>query len=100
MLDLQEYVTDKILEECSKEELMMIVLALIKHLSHTGILHNESLIDKRWFRSELEENRNSFEYKEKYLRDQIRDLRTKNQHQEIELAAYRKQYSAKKRTVN
>jgi hypothetical protein len=57
------------------------------------MFYNESLIDKRWYREALKEERHKGQWKEKYFKDQIKSL-------EIQLAVAKRMAKTKKETVN
>ena len=62
------------MKDCTIEELRSIIDGLVARLDHDQMLHNESLIDKRWFRERLKEDTHKFECKERYLKDQIKSI--------------------------
>jgi hypothetical protein len=93
MIEYGEFFTEQIIEECTVEELRLIIRGLVLRLDQDQMLHNESLIDKRWFREALKEERHKASWKEKYWKDQIKTL-------EVELAVAKRMSKTKKETVN
>jgi len=93
MIEYGEFFTEEVIEECTIEELRAIIKGLVLRLDQDQMLHNESLIDKRWFREALKEERHKVTWKEKYYRDQIKAL-------EVELAVAKRMTKTKKETVN
>lgn len=93
MIQYEEFFSKQIIEECTIEELRAIIKGLVLRLDQDQMLHNESLIDKRWFREELKEERNKIQWKERYWKDRIKTL-------EVELAAAKRISKTKKETVN
>ena len=100
MFDLSEYFHDEAINECSKEELQALVRVLIKRLEYEVMLHNESIVDKRWIRKIFEEDRVKFKWKESYWKNENTKLRTQLEVKDKVLEAYRKQYPQKKKTIN
>jgi hypothetical protein len=74
MIEYGEFFTEEVIEECTVEELRSIVRGLVLRLDQDQMLHNESLIDKRWFREALKEERHKASWKEKYWKYQIKSL--------------------------
>jgi hypothetical protein len=93
MIEYGEFFTEQIIEECTVAELRSIIKGLVLRLDQDQMLHNESLIDKRWFREALKEERHKASWKEKYWKDQIKTL-------EVELAVSKRMSKTKKETVN
>ena len=93
MIEYGEFFTEQIIEECTVEELRLIIRGLVLRLDQDQMLHNESLIDKRWFREALKEERHKASWKEKYWKDQIKAL-------EVELSVAKRVSKTKKETVN
>jgi hypothetical protein len=93
MIEYGEFFSEKIIEECTVEELRAIIKGLVLRLDQDQMLHNESLIDKRWYREALKEERHKSQWKEKYFKDQIKSL-------EIQLAVTKRMAKTKKDTVN
>jgi hypothetical protein len=93
MIEYREFFNEEIIEECTIEELRSIINGLVLRLDQDQMLHNESLIDKRWFREALKEERQKASWKEKYWKNQINTL-------EGELAVAKKMTKTKKETVN
>jgi len=93
MIEYREFFNEEIIEECTVEELRSIIKGLVLRLDQDQMLHNESLIDKRWFREALKEERQKASWKEKYWKNQINTL-------EGELAVAKKMTKTKKETVN
>ena len=93
MIEYGEFFTEQIIEECTVEELRSIIKGLVLRLDQDQMLHNESLIDKRWFREALKAERHKTDWKEKYWKDQIKAL-------ELELAVAKRMSKTKKETVN
>lgn len=93
MIEYGEFFSEKIIEECTIEELRAIIKGLVLRLDQDQMLHNESLIDKRWFREALKEERHKAAWKEKYFKDQIKAL-------EIQLAVAKRMSKTKKETIN
>ena len=93
MIEYGEFFREKIIEECTVEELRAIIKGLVLRLDQDQMLHNESLIDKRWYREALKEERHKGQWKEKYFKDQIKSL-------EIQLAVAKRMSKTKKETIN
>lgn len=93
MIEYGEFFSEQIIEECTVEELRVIIKGLVLRLDQDQMLYNESLIDKRWYRQELKEERHKSEWKEKYFKDRIKTL-------EVELAIAKKMSKPKKETIN
>jgi hypothetical protein len=93
MIEYGEFFTEQIIEECTVAELRSIIKGLVLRLDQDQMLHNESVIDKRWFREALKEERHKASWKEKYWKDQIKTL-------EVELAVAKRMSKTKKETVN
>lgn len=93
MIEYGEFFSEQIIEECTVEELRAIIKGLVLRLDQDQMLHNESLIDKRWFREALKEERHKAAWKEKYFKDQIKAL-------EIQLAVAKRMSKTKKETIN
>jgi len=93
MIEYGEFFSEKIIEECTVGELRAIIKGLVLRLDQDQMLHNESLIDKRWFREALKEERHKAAWKEKYFKDQIKAL-------EIQLAVAKRISKTKKETIN
>ena len=93
MIEYREFFNEEIIEECTIEELRSIIKGLVLRLDQDQMLHNESLIDKRWFREALKEERQKASWKEKYWKNQINTL-------EVELASAKRMSKTKKETVN
>lgn len=93
MIEYGEFFSEQIIEECTVEELRAIIKGLVLRLDQDQMLHNESLIDKRWFREALKEERHKAAWKEKYFKDQIKAL-------EIQLAVAKRISKTKKETIN
>ena len=72
MIEYGEFFTEQIIEECTVAELRSIIKGLVLRLDQDQMLHNESLIDKRWFREALKEERHKASWKEKYWKDGYR----------------------------
>ena len=100
MFDLSEYFHEEAINECSKEELQALVRVLIKRLEYEVMLHNESIVDKRWIRKICEEDRTKFKWKENYWKNENTKLRTELEVKDKVLEAYRKLYPQKKKTIN
>ena len=93
MIEYGEFFNEETMEECTIEELQAIIKGLVLRLDQDQMLHNESLIDKRWFRETLKEERHKASWREKYWKDQIKTL-------EVELAVAKRMSKTKKETVN
>ena len=93
MIEYREFFNEEIIEECTVEELRSIIKGLVLRLDQDQMLHNESLIDKRWFRETLKEEHHKAVWKEKYWKDQIKTL-------ELELAVAKRMSKTKRETVN
>ena len=93
MIEYGEFFNEETMEECTIEELRAIIKGLVLRLDQDQMLHNESLIDKRWFREILKEERHKASWREKYWKDQIKTL-------EVELAVAKRMSKTKKETVN
>lgn len=93
MIEYGEFFSEQIIEECTVEELRAIIKGLVLRLDQDQMLHNESLIDKRWYREALKEERHKGQWKEKYFKDQIKSL-------EIQLAVAKRMSKTKKETIN
>jgi hypothetical protein len=93
MIKYGEFFNEETMEECTIEELQAIIKGLVLRLDQDQMLHNESLIDKRWFRETLKEERHKASWREKYWKDQIKTL-------EVELAVAKRMSKTKKETVN
>ena len=93
MINYAEYFNEENLKDCTIEELRSIIDGLVARLDHDQMLHNESLIDKQWFRERLKEDTHKFEWKERYWKDQIKSL-------QVELSLAKKMTRNKEDTVN
>lgn len=93
MIEYEEFFNQENLEKCTDEELRALIQGLVLRLDQDQMLHNESIIDKRWFREALKEERHKASWKEKYFKDQIKAL-------EIQLAAAKRMSKTKKETIN
>ena len=93
MIEYGEFFSEQIIEECTVEELRAIIKGLVLRLDQDQMLHNESLIDKRWYREALKEERHKGQWKEKYFKDRIKSL-------EIQLAVAKRMSKTKKETIN
>jgi hypothetical protein len=93
MIEYGEFFNEETIEECNVEEMRSIIKGLVLRLDQDQMLHNESLIDKRWFRETLKEERHKASWREKYWKDQIKTL-------EVELAVAKRMSKTKKETVN
>jgi hypothetical protein len=93
MIEYGEFFNEETIEECTIEELRAIIKGLVLRLDQDQMLHNESLIDKRWFREALKAERHKADWKEKYWKNQINTL-------EVELAVAKRMSKTKKETVN
>jgi hypothetical protein len=93
MIEYGEFFNEETIEECTIEELRAIIKGLVLRLDQDQMLHNESLIDKRWLRETLKEERHKASWREKYWKDQIKTL-------EVELAVAKRMSKTKKETVN
>jgi len=93
MIEYEEFFKEENLEKCTDEELRALIQGLVLRLDQDQMLHNESIIDKRWFREALKEERHKAVWKEKYFKDQIKAL-------EIQLAVAKKMLKTKKETIN
>ena len=93
MIEYGEFFNEETIEECTIKELQAIIKGLVLRLDQDQMLHNESLIDKRWFRETLKEEHHKAVWKEKYWKDQIKTL-------EVELAVAKRMSKTKKETVN
>lgn len=93
MIEYEEFFNQENLEKCTDEELRALIQGLVLRLDQDQMLHNESIIDKRWFREALKEERHKAAWKEKYFKDQIKAL-------EIQLAVAKRMSKTKKETIN
>ena len=93
MIEYEEFFSQENLEKCTDEELRALIQGLVLRLDQDQMLHNESIIDKRWFREALKEERHKATWKEKYFKDQIKAL-------EIQLAVAKRISKTKKETIN
>ena len=93
MIEYEEFFNQENLEKCTDEELRALIQGLVLRLDQDQMLHNESIIDKRWFREALKEERHKATWKEKYFKDQIKAL-------EIQLAVAKRMSKTKKETIN
>ena len=93
MIEYEEFFSQENLEKCTDEELRALIQGLVLRLDQDQMLHNESIIDKRWFREALKEERHKTTWKEKYFKDQIKAL-------EIQLAVAKRMSKTKKETIN
>lgn len=93
MIEYGEFFNEETIEECTIKELQAIIKGLVLRLDQDQMLHNESLIDKRWFRETLKEEHHKAVWKEKYWKDQIKTL-------ELELAVAKRMSKTKRETVN
>ena len=93
MIEYKEFFNQENLEKCTDEELRALIQGLVLRLDQDQILNNESIIDKRWFREALKEERHKAAWKEKYFKDQIKAL-------EIQLAVAKRMSKKKKETIN
>lgn len=93
MIEYEEFFNQENLEKCTDEELRALIQGLVLRLDQDQMLHNESIIDKRWFREALKEERHKASWKEKYFKDQIKAL-------EIQLAVAKRMSKTKKETIN
>ena len=93
MIEYEEFFSQENLEKCTDEELRALIQGLVLRLDQDQMLHNESIIDKRWFREALKEERHKATWKEKYFKDQIKAL-------EIQLAVAKRMSKTKKETIN
>ena len=50
MIDLTEYFTEKVLDECNIDELKIIVRSMLQKIEYDQQLIHDQLIDKRWYR--------------------------------------------------
>lgn len=92
MINLKEYFQSEVIDECTKEELVMVVKALFERLEFDHMFLNEQIINIRWFRKQLEEDNKKYIWKEKHFQERIKNL-------EIDLAVV-KRAAKKKETVN
>ncbi len=93
MIEYGEFFNEETIEECTIKELQAIIKGLVLRLDQDQMLHNESLIDKCWFREALKAERYKTDWKEKYFKDRIKTL-------ELELAMAKRMSKTKKETVN
>lgn len=93
MIEYEEFFNQENLEKCTDEELRALIQGLVLRLDQDQMLHNESIIDKRWFREALKEERHKASWKEKYFKDQIKAL-------EIQLAVAKRMSKTKRETIN
>jgi hypothetical protein len=103
MIEYGEFFSEQIIEECTIEELRAIIKGLVLRLDQDQMLHNESLIDKRWYRKTLEEKTKSFEYSLDYYKNRIKKLEIEIDVNKKIVDAYRKKYygpAKKGKTVN
>lgn len=103
MIDYAEYFNQENLKECTIEELRAIIDGLVARLDQDQMLHNETLIDKRWYRKTLEEKTKSFECGLDHYRNRIKKLEIEIDVNKKIVDAYRKKYYApakKGKTVN
>ena len=92
MIDLSEYFTEQVLEECNIDELKIIIRSMLHKIEYDQQLIHDQLIDKRWYRKIIDEDRHKHSWKEQHYKDKIKSL-------ELELAVAKKMYK-KKETVN
>lgn len=93
MIEYEEFFKQENLEKCTDDELRALIQGLVLRLDQDQMLHNESIIDKRWLREALKEERHKAAWKEKYFKDQIKAL-------EIQLAVAKRMSKTKKETIN
>ena len=103
MIQYEPFFNQETLEKCEVDELRSIIKILILRLDQDQMLHNESLIDKRWYRKTLEEKTKSFEYSLDHYRNRIKKLEIEIDVKKKVIDAYRKKYYGpmkKEKTVN
>jgi radical SAM superfamily enzyme YgiQ (UPF0313 family) len=93
MIEYGEFYNEDTIKDCTIDELRAIIKGLVSRLDQDQMFYNESLIDKRWYREALKEERHKGQWKEKYFKDQIKSL-------EIQLAVAKRMAKTKKETVN
>lgn len=92
MIEYGEFFSEQIIKECTVEELRAIIKGLVLRLDQDQMLHNESLIDKRWYRKTLEEKTKSFEYSLDYYKNRIKKLEIEIDVNKKIVDVYRKKY--------
>jgi hypothetical protein len=89
MIDLSEYFTEEVLDECNIDELKIIVRSMLHKIEYDQQLIHDQLIDKRWYRKIIDEDRHKHSWKEQHYKDKIKSL-------ELELAVAKKMYKKKR----